>query len=274
MPAKISRTDFPRTLIGRRHGGWKDDGHGNRVKFFLFEGTSTNHISSQMSRMHLQSQLTLFLCRKWPLFTLLWHLQGGFRFFWISRPSKAELTVPLVPPMQWWSAPRWVQPAATWAAKPMIAEKKTAQASGVGKWEMWWWWLWWCMGCFFFFFPHDHGVIFEMECGTAVASCLKRAFWQELQQLGISIFNRTSRSLGKMVHLEPLHDSESSSYIKLPWWNSERSSCSLAMSWLWHVSYCVFHFRGLCRGVLAMVWHSLWPWALWGTFRWKSTTSL
>lgn len=151
MPAKISRTDFPRTLIGRRHGGWKDDGHGNRVKFFLFEGTSTNHISSQMSRMHLQSQLTLFLCRKWPLFTLLWHLQGGFRFFWISRPSKAELTVPLVPPMQWWSAPRWVQPAATWAAKPMIAEKKTAQASGVGKWEMWWWWLWWCMGCFFFF---------------------------------------------------------------------------------------------------------------------------
>ena len=81
MPAKISRTDLPRTLIGRRHGGWKDDRHGNRVKFYLFEGTSTNHILSQMSRIHLQSQLALFLCRKWPLFTLLWHLRGGFRFF-------------------------------------------------------------------------------------------------------------------------------------------------------------------------------------------------
>ena len=29
-----------------------------------------------------------------------------------------------------------------------------------------------------------------------------------------------------------------------------------------HVSYGDFPFRELCRGVLAMVWHSLWPWAL------------
>lgn len=263
MPAKISRTDLPRTLIGRRHGGWKDDRHGNRVKLYLFEGTSTNHILSQMSRIHLKSQLTLFLCRKWPLFTLLWHLQGGFRFFWISRPSKAELTVPLVPPMQWWSAPRWVQPAATWAAKPMIAEKKTAQASGVGKWEMWWWWLWWCMG-----WSWSHFLRWNV-------GPLWLLVWKELADRSynnlVSLFSTGRAALWEKWFTGSPFTTQK---VQVTSRNSERSSCSLAMSWLWHVFYCDFHFWGLCTGVLAMVWHSLWPWALWGTFRWKSTTSL
>ncbi len=68
------------------------------------------------------------------------------------------------------------------------------------------------MFLFLTFFPMVMESVFEMECGNAEASCLKKAGWQELQQLGISIFNRTGRSSGKTVHLEPLHDSESSSY--------------------------------------------------------------
>ena len=106
----------------------------------------------------------------------------------------------------------------------------------------------------FFFSPMIVESFLEMECGTAVASCLKKACWQELQQLGISIFNRTSGSLGKMVHLEPLHDSESSSYIKLPWWNSERSSCSLAMSWFFP---CFFLMVCFLSGSSA---EESWPW--------------
>ena len=168
----------------------------------------SNHIT-YISDEYNSSQIpTHFFAEHDVCYVVMTPFSGGC-FLWISRPSRVDSAI---------GAPNAVVKCATlgWAgrgsaAKPMIApKKKNAQASGVGKWQMWWW----SMGCFCFlhFFQWSWSQFLRWNVGTLRLLVWKKSGWQELQQLGISIFNRTGRSSGKTVHLEPLHDSESSSY--------------------------------------------------------------